>query len=135
MIDIPLSKAQEICCDATSPNIPDKASFYFKSSYHKHDITEKGRVHINFSLHVIKQPVQPLGIWRCRVNFWLQREVSDINCEQGFEYYKEGFRRALAEAEKFVHAKYKFNSILTPPTDAELFEKYKGILAKQSSGK
>jgi len=42
--------------------------------------------------------------------------VTDINYEQGFEYYKDGFRRALAEAEKFVQAKYKFNSILTPPT-------------------
>ena len=131
MINVPASNTQEICCDATSPNIPEKASFFFKSSYHKHDVVAKGRVHIDFSLHVIKQPVQPLGIWRCRVNYWLKETTTEISYEQGLEYYKDGFRRALAEAEKFVQAKYKFNSVLTPPTDEALLEKYKSILAKQ----
>jgi len=134
MTNISFSNVQEICCDATSPNIPEKASFFFKSSFHKHDLLTKGRVHIDFSLHVIKQPVQPLGIWRCRVNYWLKTEVTEISYEQGFDYYKDGFRRALAEAEKFVQAKYKFNSVLAPPTDSQLLEKYKAILAKQSVG-
>lgn len=133
MIELPITKTQEICCDATSPNIPDKASFFFKSSYH--NVCNKGRVHVDFSLHIIKQPVQPLGIWRCRVNFWLQQTVDEVSYEQGLEYYKNGFRLALAEAEKFVQAKYKLNSILPPPTDAELLEKYKTILAKQSLSK
>ena len=131
MIDVPPFKVQEICCDATSPNIPDKASFFFKSSYH--NISEKGKVRVDFSLHIIKQPVQPLGIWRCRVNFWLSASTTEINYEQGFEYYKEGFRRALTEAEMFVKLKYKVNSISPPPTDTELLEKYKAILAKQNA--
>ncbi len=71
--------AQEICCDATSPNIPDKASFFFKSRYHKHDVITKGRVHVDFSLHFIKQPVQPLGIWRCCVNYWLKETPTEIS--------------------------------------------------------
>lgn len=131
MIKLPSFTAQEICCDATSPHIPDKASFFFKSSYHKACL--KGRVHIDFSLHVIKQTVQPLGIWRCRVNYWLQDTVADVSYEQGFEFYKDGFRRAIAEAENFVREKYKLNSIFPPPTDEELFEKYKAILAKQAT--
>lgn len=131
MINVPSSKPQEICCDATSPNIPDKASFFFKSSYHNSCL--KGRVHIDFSLHVIKQPVQPLGIWRCRVNYWLQETVTDVSYEQGLEFYKDGFRRAIAEAENFVREKYKLNSIFPPPTDDELLEKYKAILAKQAA--
>lgn len=133
MKDVPPYIVQEICCDATSPYIPDKASFFFKSSYH--NVCNKGRVHVDFSLHIIKQPVQPLGIWRCRVNFWLQQTVSDITYKQGLEYYKAGFRLALTEAEKFVQNKYKLNSILLPPTDDELLEKYKALLAKQSLNK
>ena len=132
MINVPPYLVQEICCDATSSNIPDKASFFFKNSYH--NVSEKGKIRVDFSLHIIKQPVQPLGIWRCRVNFWLNATTTEINYEQGLAYYKEGFRRALTQAEKFVQLKYKVNSILTPPTDAELLEKYKAILAKQRAG-
>ena len=133
MINVPPFKAQEICCDATSPNIPEKASFFFKSSYHKHDVVSRGRVHIDFSLHVIQPPAQPLGIWRCRVNYWLQDATLDISYEQGLDYFKDGFRRALAEAELFVKAKYKFQSVFTPPTDEELLVRYKAILAKQEA--
>ncbi len=131
MINLPSYIPQEICCDATSPNIPDKASFFFKSSYHNACLN--GRVHIDFSLHVIKQPVQPLGIWRCRVNYWLQETIADVSYDQGFEFYKDGFRIAIAEAESFVREKYKLNSILSPPADEELLEKYKAILAKQAA--
>lgn len=133
MINVPVSTAQEICCDATSPNIPDKASFFFKSSYHKHDVISRGRVHIDFSLHVIQPPAQPLGIWRCRVNYWLQDAILDISYEQGLEFFKDGFRRALAEGELFVKAKYKFHSVFTPPSDAELHTRYDAILAKQKA--
>lgn len=129
MIDLCSTTAQEICCDATSPYIPDKASFFFKSSYHNACLT--GRVHVDFSLHVIKQPVQPLGIWRCRVNFWLKKTVAEVSYDEGFEFYKDGFKRAMTGAGKFIHEKYKLTSTLPEPSKEELLEKYKAILAKQ----
>lgn len=129
MPTLPAYKIQEICCDATSVHLPDNLSFFFKSSYH--NVCTMGRVHVDFSLHVIAKPVQPFGIWRCRVNFWLQDVVKELNDEQGLEYFKEGFRAALAEAEKFVQWKYKVTSIMAAPTDAELAERYKVILAKK----
>ncbi len=131
MIEPLNATVQEIYCDATSPNIPDKTSFFFKSSYH--NICVSGRVHIDFSLHVIKQPVQPIGIWRCRVNFWLKEAVTKVSYDEGFEFYKEGFTRAMTGAEKFVQGKYKLTSTLPELSNEELLEKYKAILAKQNS--
>ncbi len=75
--------------------------------------------------------MQPLGIWRCRVNYWLREIVTEVSYEEGFEFYKDGFRRAIIEAENFVRNKYKLNSILSPLDDAALLEKYKAIQAKQ----
>lgn len=129
MPTLPAYTIQKIYCDATSPRIIEGISFFFKSSYH--NVCSTGRVHIDFSLHVIAKPVQPLGIWRCRVNFWFPEKVNEVNDGQGFEYYQQGFRLALAEAEKFVQTKYRVTSILTPPNEAELLEKYKVILAKK----
>lgn len=130
MTAVPAYKIQDICCDATSVHIPEGISFFFKSSYH--NVCTTGRVHVDFSLHVLAKPVQPLGIWRCRVNFWLQETVNEMSEEQGFEYFKEGFRAALAGAEQFVQGKYRVTSIMAPPTDEELLVRYKAILKKQA---
>ncbi len=128
MINVSAFKVQEICCDATSVNLPDKVSFFYKSTFHND--CAKGRVHVDFSVNVKGTPVAYFGIWRFRVNFWLREETTTVTDEEGFEYYKHGFRLALVEAEKFVASKYKVKSVLTPPSNEELSEKYKSFTGK-----
>ena len=122
MENIPAAKIQQICCDATSLNKPEKVSFFYKSSFHR--ALAQGRVHVDFSLNVKGIPVAYFGIWRYRVSFWLGADVTDITQEQGFEFYKTGFHLALEQAEKFVHEKYQVTSVMVPPTEELLLEKY-----------
>jgi hypothetical protein len=129
MLNLSATAVQHICCDATSVNLPEKVSFFYKSSFH--NTSTEGRVRVDFSLNVKGTPVAYFGIWRFRVSFWLPKEISAVTYEEGFEYYKSGFRIALEEAEKFVSEKYRVHSIMPPPTDAELLEKYKAFGAKK----
>jgi hypothetical protein len=123
--------AQEICCDATSPYVTETVSFFLKSSYHA--ALPKGKVHVDFSVHVIKQPVQPMGIWRCRVNYWLAEVPKEVSFEDGFEFYKDGYRRALGYAEEFIKHKYNLHSVGKMPADETLMEKYKAMIEKKKA--
>ncbi|MBL0309557.1 MAG: hypothetical protein IPP77_07750 [Bacteroidetes bacterium] len=131
-----MTRIQEIFCDSTSDRLPAQPLFTYKSTYHQS--AYRDRVFVDFSLFVVDKPSLHLGIWRCRVNFWLP-ENTDISEElNNLQYYMTGFRRALAEAEKFVFSKYGLQQILAPQTDEQLTEKYETLestrIARQQSG-
>jgi hypothetical protein len=124
-MSFPPTKIQEIYCDASTEKTPDKVSFFYKSSIH-HD-PRHGRLHVDFTLQIKGMPVAYWGYWRSRVSFWLGANAAQPDSAAEFDCYKTGFRLALAEAAKFIQKKYGIASILNPPTDEELFEKYKAL--------
>jgi len=130
MMDQAEVNVQEIYCDGTSHQMPDKPFFSYKSTFHND--SARRRVHIDLSLHVVNKPSQHLGTWRCRVNLWLPANGNEADSDRWFEHYKTGFRLALAGAAKFVDEKYGIKDILAPQSNEELLARYHALItAKQ----
>lgn len=124
------SLIQQIICDGTQAHLPVQPFFSYKSTLHQPDET---RVHVDFSLHVVDKPSLNLGIWRCRVSFWLKGQTDTSEPVSALSYYIEGFRLAHSEAEKFVEAKYGLKQILAPQTDGQLTDRYQLLEATRAA--
>lgn len=119
-------RLQVTCCDATSAFVAEGLSFFHKSSFHNR--AADGYVRVDFSLHVLKLPRQPLGIWRCRVNFLFNENTAEVTRENGFEFYKQGFQAAMKEAEDFIFTKYRLKVSLPAANEENLRAKYNSKL-------
>lgn len=123
------TQIQHICCDGTTPTLPVRPVFMYKSSFH---VISANRLNVDFTLHVRNGDAEFCGMWRCRISFWLADKIEKLHVNDGLSYYLHGFKLCYQNAQEFINSKYGASNILIHPTDAELTERYFQLLEKKA---